>query len=191
MNLITGDARYATATERGLDWLIHWYDFFVGGMIVGEEHWTCISAEAAFPALHKPAYRAFCDSYGAFLREQQATSEGSGPNTVDLAGGYAATPFVLPFNTPTSSRTEAMLSAYQLEQHDGAADPVLWHQIETALGYLLGQQIREDNDFSVAAADSRGATPESALERTVRIDYVQHSCSALIRAAEILEADGR
>ena len=191
MNLITGDAKYASATERGLDWLVHWYDFFVGGMMFGEEHWTCISAEAAFPTVHNPEYRAFCDAYGQFLRPQQAREAESGPNTFDMVGGYAGTPFVLPFNTPTSSRTEAMLSTYQLETHEGHADPVLWQQIETALAYLLGQQIREDNDFSVAAPDSRGAMPESPLERTVRIDYVQHSCSAMIRAAEILEADGR
>ncbi len=34
----------------GLDWLVNWYDFFMGGFFYGEEHWTCIAAEAAYPA---------------------------------------------------------------------------------------------------------------------------------------------
>src|SRR5690606_7460370 len=46
MHAVFGDARYRDAAERALDDLIGWYDFFAGGFFYGEDHWTCIAAEA-------------------------------------------------------------------------------------------------------------------------------------------------
>ncbi len=175
MHALTGDARYAAAAERALDWLVGWYDFFVGGFLYGEEHWTCIAAEAIWPAVQKPAYREFCDGYAEWSRRNQEAT----------TGAYDTTPFVVPYNTPAGSRTEAMLSAYLLDLHHGAPDPRIADQIRLTLAYLLGQQIRPDNDFA-AIGPADGGVPASAIDRTVRIDYVQHVCSAMIRASETL-----
>jgi hypothetical protein len=185
MYAVTGDARYAQAAERGLDWLVDWYDFFLGGFFYGEEHWTCIAAEAIWPAVKNPKYQAFCDGYGAFLRAQQP-EPGDFPDEDDLAGGYNFTPFVPPYNTPAGSRTEAMISAYLLGVHHGDPDPQLRTQIAAALQYALGQQIRPDSDFD-AAGSADGGMPGSPIERNVRIDYVQHVCSAMIRASEWID----
>src|SRR4029077_16829446 len=95
-----------------LDWLAGWYDFFLGGFFYGEEHWTCIGAEAISPAVPKAAYREFCDGYAKFSRQEQ-----------DDAGAYNAMPFVVPYNTPAGSLTEAMISTYVLDAHAGVADP--------------------------------------------------------------------
>ena len=47
---------------------------------------------------------------------------------------------------------------------------------------LLRQQIRADNDFYVAGdITGIGAVPGTPIDRLVRIDYVQHVCSAMIR----------
>jgi hypothetical protein len=185
MNKITGDPKYAQAAERGLDWLVDWYDFFVGGFIFGEEHWTCIAAEAIWPEVKKPKYREFCNAYGEFLRQQQPEL-GEHPDEDDLVGGYNVTPFVPPYNTPAGSRTEAMISAYLLGAHAGVPDEALRGQIAAALQYVLGQQIRPENDFNVVG-DADGGMPGSPLERNVRIDYVQHVCSAMIRASEWID----
>src|SRR5206468_12715366 len=56
MYAITGEAAYARAAEQALDWLVDWYDFFMGGFFYGEEHWTCIAAEAAYPAVQQGRY---------------------------------------------------------------------------------------------------------------------------------------
>jgi hypothetical protein len=37
MHIVHGDPRYIEATERALDDLVAWYDFFAGGFFVGEE----------------------------------------------------------------------------------------------------------------------------------------------------------
>ncbi|HUJ63359.1 MAG TPA: beta-L-arabinofuranosidase domain-containing protein [Kofleriaceae bacterium] len=182
---ITGDPRYAAAAERALDWLVDWYDFFLGGFFYGEEHWTCIAAEAIWPAVKSEKYREFCDGYATFSRGEQP-QPGDDPDLDDLAGAYNVTPFVMPYNTPSGSRTEAMISTYQLELDHGAPDPRVRAQIRLALQYLLGQQLRPDSDFA-AIGDVDGGIPASAIERTIRIDYVQHVCSAMIRASQWID----
>lgn len=191
MHVITGEARYRDAAERALDYLVGWYDFFVGGFFYGEEHWTCIAAEAAYPAIQKDAYRRFCSGYGAFLRTQQAGLD-EFPDQPDYAGSYNLTPFLIPYNTPAGSRTEAVISSYLLSRHHGQPDEALRVQVLAAASYLLTQQIRPDSDFSVAAGvPAAGAVPASPVDRRVRIDYVQHVCSALIRAVELVESSSQ
>lgn len=185
MYVVTGDARYATAAEKGLDWLVHWYDFFMGGFFYGEEHWTCIAAEAAWPAAKNPAYKDFCHGYGRFLRGQQP-EPGEHPDQDDFAGAYNVTSFVPPYNTPAGSRTEAMISSYLLGKHHGTPDAEVRGQIRAALQYALGQQIRPESDFNVVGA-GLGGMPGSPIDRNVRIDFVQHVCSAMIRASEWID----
>ncbi|MBS1118118.1 MAG: hypothetical protein H6Q90_346 [Deltaproteobacteria bacterium] len=185
MHVITGEPVYAQATARALDWLVGWYQFFMGGFFYGEEHWTCIASEAAYPTANNPAYRDFCHGYGAFLRDQQAEL-GEHPDEDDFAGAYGFTPFLVPYNTPAGSRTEAMISAYLLGRHHGTPDARVRDQIHAALQYALGQQIRPDNDFAVVGPGS-GGMPGSPIDRNVRIDFVQHVCSAMIRASEWID----
>lgn len=185
MHALTGEAVYARAAERALDWLVGWYDFFMGGFFYGEEHWTCIAAEAAYPAVKHAAHADFCHGYGAFLRRQQA-APGAHPDEDDFAGAYVFTPFLPPYNTPAGSRTEAMISAYLLGRHHGRPDPAVRQQIRDALQYALGQQIAADNDFAAVGA-ARGGMPGTPIDRSVRIDFVQHVCSAFIRASEWID----
>jgi hypothetical protein len=185
MHVITGEAAYARAAEQALDWLVGWYDFFLGGFFYGEEHWTCIAAEAAYPAVKNGEHVDFCHGYGAFLRQQQA-APGDHPDEDDFAGAYAFTPFLVPYNTPAGSRTEAMISAYLLGRHHGRPDPAVRRQIRDALQYVLGQQITPDNDFGVIGP-GLGGVPGSPIDRSVRIDFVQHVCSSFIRASEWID----
>ena len=185
MHVITGDPKYAKATEGALDWLVGWYDFFMSGFFYGEEHWTCIASEAAYPTAKNPAYRDFCHGYGKFLRQQQA-EVGEHPDEDDFAGAYNFTPFLVPYNTPAGSRTEAMISAYLLGRHHGTPDAEVRDQIRAALQYALGQQIRPENDFAVIGP-GLGGMPGSPIDRNVRIDFVQHVCSAFIRASEWID----
>ncbi len=185
MHVITGDPRYGQAATRAIDWLVDWYDFFMSGFFYGEEHWTCIASEAAWPTGNNPRWRDFCHGYGAFLRQQQPES-GEHPDEDDLAGSYNFTPFLMPHNTPAGSRTEAMISAYLLGRHHGTPDHDIEEQIRAALQYVLGQQLRPENDFNVVGP-GHGGMPGSPIDRNVRIDFVQHVCSAFIRASEFID----
>jgi hypothetical protein len=184
---ITHDARFLSAAERALDTIIAWYGkTFATHFFFGEEHWTCIAAEAAWPDLQHDRYRRFCADYATYLRTQQLTAAGA-PGQEDLAGGYSIAPFFVPYNTPTGSRTEAMISAYLLGREHGTPDERIRRQVLAALGYLLRQQIRPESDFASPVPDVDGAMPESPVDRTVRIDFVQHTCSAMLRARALFE----
>ena len=188
MHAVYGGERYRVAAERAIDWLVAWYDFFAGGFFYGEEHWTCIAAEAAWPALKHDRYREFCDGYADFLRRQQFAEGDFSPDSDDLAGVYGVTPFVVPNNTPVGSRTEAMLSTYLLDRHHGRDAEPLRQQILRSMRYALDQQVRAEGAFAwPAASNPLGAFTGSSIDPGVRIDYVQHICSAMIRTAAILD----
>src|SRR6185503_18706408 len=187
LHAVYRDPRYLKAAERALDWLVAWYDFFAGGFFYGEEHWTCIASEAVWPALKKDRYREFCDGYADFLRRQQFAA-GDFAEMDDLTGVYGVTPFIVPNNTPVGSRTEAMLSTYLLDRYHGRDNQPLREQILRSMRYALGRQVRPDSDFAfIAGAQPTGAITASAIDPTVRIDYVQHVCSAMLRTAVLLE----
>jgi hypothetical protein len=102
------------------------------------------------------------------------------------------TPFVMPQNTPAGSHTEARISTYLLGKYHGQPSRALRQEILETLHYLLRQQIRPDNDFAVQKkSNGLGAVPANPVDRTVRIDYVQHVCSAMIRAVELAEEEAR
>jgi hypothetical protein len=183
------DERMIRAAERALDALTGWYDFFAGQFFFGEEHWTCIAAEAAWPELKHDRYREFCSDYAAFLRTQQFVG-GETPTQEDLAGAYSVTPFFVPHNTPVGSRSEAMISSYLLTKYHGKPDARIRRQVLAAVTYLLRQQIGPDSDFFTPTPFADGAMPSSPIDRTVRIDYVQHACSAMLRAIELLADEG-
>ena len=145
MHTMTGDQRYIDAAEKALDDQIGLYDFFIGGFFYGEDHWTCIAAEAAYPAVKKRQYFDFCADYAEFLRTHQL-AEGDFPSQGDLAGSYMFTPFAMPANTPVGSRSEAMISTYLLGRQHGVDDRELYRQIMAAMRFALGQQIRPEQE---------------------------------------------
>jgi hypothetical protein len=187
MHAVYGDARYLKATESALDQLIAWYDFFAGGFFYGEEHWTCIASEAAWPALRHDRYREFCDGYGAFLQRQQMLADDYGEDQADLEGTFGVTPFLVPNNTPVGSRNEAMISSYLLGRYHGRPSEPLRQLILRSMRYALRQQVRPDNGFwTRASAEGMGAFTGSPIDPVVRIDYVQHIGSALMRSVPLL-----
>ncbi|MBA2542956.1 MAG: hypothetical protein H0V17_25140, partial [Deltaproteobacteria bacterium] len=73
-------------------------------------------------------------------------------------------------------------------RHHGTPDGAVREQVRGALQYVLGQQIRFENDFNVVGS-AYGGIPGSPIDRNVRIDFVQHVCSAFIRASEWIDQE--
>jgi len=180
-----GEPRYQEAARRALDWLTHdAYDHFAGGFYFGEDHWTCMAAEAAYPLIDSAQYARFCDHYAAFLRRTQF-QESEGPD--DFTGAYGFTPFFPPHSTPAASRTEAMISAYVLGRRRGHPVEATRRQVVRSLRYLLAQQIRSENSYLMAnPARALGGWMQSPLRRFVRIDFVQHAGDALLRGQDLV-----
>lgn len=189
MYAVTGDERFAKGAEKALNWLVGWYDFFIGGMLYGEEHWTCIASEAIWPYAKNPEWLDFCNGLSRFWGLGQP-HPGERPDQEDLVGSHNVTPFVMPQNTPAGSHSEARISTYLLGRYHGKPDRAMRREILETLGYLLRQQIRPGNDYAVmTSAKGRGAVPGNPVDRVVRIDYVQHVCSAMLRGVELAEEE--
>jgi hypothetical protein len=183
---ILPDPALTAAAERALDYLTGAnYDYFLGQFFLGEDHWTCIAAEAAFPFANKDAYARFCYAFARLNRRVQVEPDG-GP-LADLAGAFGVTPFFLPHNTPAGSRTEANVATYRLSVLRGEPQPDILETVRRSLRYLVDQQFRPEGMYLFARPDSAlGGIGQTPLQPAVRIDYIQHTASAMARGLDLV-----
>jgi len=183
---ILPDEALSAAAERALDYLTGAnYDYFLGQFFIGEDHWTCIAAEAAFSFVNKDAYAHFCYAFARMSRRVQVEPDG-GP-LADLAGAFGVTPFFLPHNTPAGSRTEANVATYRLSVLRGEPQPDILETVLRSLRYLVDQQFRPEGMYLFARPDQAlGGIGQTPLQPVVRIDYIQHTASAMARGLDLV-----
>ena len=188
--------RWVASLDRALDYLTDkQYANLAGQFYFGEDHWTCMAADAGWDALppsHREKYARFCDGFVAFLRRTQFT-----PRDViaraqpDFVGSYGFSPFLPPHATPVGSRSETTISTYDMQRrrgfdaksNDRYDGRETLEQIALGMQFLLDHQIRDDNAYLMANPDAaRGGFLMSDVKRYIRVDFVQHSCSAMLRA---------
>jgi hypothetical protein len=179
---VFADRRSLQGAERALDFLTGpKYAYFVGWFAYGEDHWTCIAAEEAWPHLTSRRYVDFCSGYAAYLRRLQY-----GTNHPVYAGQYGFSYVLVPQVAAAAGYTEAMISTYRLSVHHGQADAVLKAQVLAALEALRRNQLRDDNSYlATSPLDASGGVRRSIVQQDIRLDFTQHALSALIRGAEL------
>jgi hypothetical protein len=189
-------ARARDGLDRGLHWLTDTqYATLAGQFFFLEDHWTCMSVDAGWseldPARREP-YARFCDQFIAFLgRTQFKEGDAIVASQPDFLGAYGFSPFLPPHGTPVGSRSETTLSTLSLQKRRGLparVTDVTRAQIVRGMRFLLAHQL--DDDSSWLAADpekTRGGFYMSDVARRIRVDFVQHACSAMLRAASLFE----
>ncbi len=181
---VLGDERYLVAAERALDFLTteKYSPFFLGHLIYGADHWTCIAADEAWPRLQKSEYLDFCKGYAHFIRRMMY-EPGEWKND-DFSGHYGFGAVMVPQAPAAAGFTEAIISTANLARAHGIDDPSLETQLSQALDALARDQIRLDNSYLMAnSTAARGGIRRSLVEQEVRIDFTQHAATALIRGA--------
>ena len=181
---VTGQPEALPAAERALDFLTRRkYDFPLGRFVYGADHWTCIAAEEAWPALSHPQYLEFCRGYARFMhRLQYRPDPDSAPR--DFVGHYGFGYQLVPQAPATAGFTEALLSTIALARHHGVEAPDLVADARLALAVLLREQLRDDNSYlAPRPARALGGFRRSLVEPEIRIDFVQHAATALARAS--------
>ena len=160
---VFADRRSLQGAERALDFLTGpKYAHFVGWFGYGEDHWTCIAAEEAWPHLTSRRYVDFCRGYAAYLRRLQYAA-----NHPVYAGQYGFSYVLVPQVAATAGYTEAMISTYRLSVHHGQADAMLKAQVLTALETLRRQQLRDDNSYlATSPRDASGGVRVPSCSRT-------------------------
>ena len=182
---VLGDEASLRAAEQALDYLTGpKYDYFLGRFIYGDDHWTCIAAEEAWPHLRSSRYLDFCGGYSRFIGRLQY-KPGEWDNA-DYTGHFGFGALAVPGAPVTASAAEALVSTYLLSEHHGRPDEAVKAQATLALNALVRDQVRLDNAWLLPdPVYARGAIRFSLVEQEVRIDYTQHSASALIRGGEM------
>ena len=157
------------------------YDFFFI-----EENWHCLAARASLGHHRNDNYERFCLDYITY-KSRLMLDEESGVSR-DLLGSYGFGNVIPPHNTPTGGFGETLAAAMELRRARGeslADDQVLMRGVLT---FLLRQQWRPELCFACIAEPAiAGAFSESMSSPVIRIDYVQHSMSALGHGGRLLD----
>jgi hypothetical protein len=191
-----GAERLMAAADRGLDYLTDGaYDYLAGQFFFGEDHWTCMAADAAWDKLpdeHRQRYARFCDRFAAFLRRMQFTDEDAlTAEQPDFRGAYGFSSILPAHATPVGSRSETAISIWRMDRHFGplaaeSADATR-QQVLAGMQFLLARQITDDGAYLMPNPDeARGGLLMSDVNAFIRIDFIQHACSAMLRAMELL-----
>ena len=161
-----------------------YWDFFLGRFFFLEEHWTCLAAREAWPIFSDQKHARLCMDIGRFYRHLQHRS---GASFDDYVGGVGFSPFFPPHTTPTASRAEAMIAAYELSVEIGEPADDLKEGIRQAVGFLMHNQFRAEDAYLLQDPEtSTGGVAWNYLDPTIRIDTVQHACSVMLLGAEFI-----
>jgi hypothetical protein len=182
-------ARRAVAFLTGPRWSFfgdrYWYD---------EEHWTCQAAAELHARTHDDAALDFCVRFAQFTAALQPRP--SNEDTLDLDGALWLGPGVTPRLTPVASRSEAMLAVLDAmregeseRRSDRASDIDDIDTIERATRRSLALLTRWQMPAGAAhlLADplaAAGASPETEVSWTLRVDQAQHTGCAFARFIE-------
>jgi hypothetical protein len=182
---LTGEAKYQEGARRAMDYLAGpYWDFFLGSFFFLEEHWTCLAAREAFSLFKDEKHARLCIDIGRFHRHLQ---HHAGAPFDDYIGGVGFSALFPPHTTPTASRAEAMVAAYELALQIKEPAEDLLEGIRQAIGFLMHNQFRAEDAYLLHDAElAAGGVIWNYLDPTVRIDTVQHACSVMLLGAEFL-----
>jgi hypothetical protein len=188
---ITNDPRDLDAATRGLARLVGsgWH-FFGDRYYFSEEHWTCQAMEDLWERAPNQEALTFCKRWHEYQRRMQY---GAGEHAMDAEGAFGVGNFVSPRLTPASSRGEAagatLLAVMRQQAQTGTHDPereLLSQELDSAVAFVVRHQFRPGPAHLFASAGSMfGAMPGSAVDWQIRIDYLQHAGSMMVRWLEI------
>jgi hypothetical protein len=191
---LASDPRDLEASLRSLDYLVHHgWSFFGSRYYWGEEHWTCQALDELTVSGAAPDERAvlndaldFCLDWAAYGRHLMY---GPGDAAFDADGAYGFGPVITPRLTPAGSRSEAGIATLHAARRLGRPATQLQpleEQLRRSLAMLLRHQFRPGPVHLFADPQAvEGAMPGSEVDWALRIDYAQHSGSALVRWLEL------
>jgi hypothetical protein len=192
---LLGDGRDLEAATHALAYLVGPAWQFLGSRYYwGEEHWTCQAMDDLWDHAPVPIRQKaldFCLRWQAFGRKLQFDA---GDSPMDADGAYGFGPLITPRLTPAGSRTEAALATLDAAARAGIAPAelrTLQRQIRRTLALLMRHQLGHGQKYLFADPGAvEGAVPGSEVDWQLRIDYAQHTGSAMVRFLEFCERDG-
>jgi hypothetical protein len=180
---LLGDPRDLEAATRALAHAVGpAWDFFGSRYYFGEEHWTCQAMDDLWARAPSAPALDFCLRWHAYGRRLEYVS---GETPFDAEGAYGVGPVPTPRLTPAASRAEAAIATLDAARRAGVAGAelsLLEHQIRKSLAMLIRHQLPQPAPYLMAdPAAVEGALPASEVDWQLRVDFAQHTGSALVR----------
>lgn len=173
---LNGDRRLIESVRRGADHLIAAQKKME---TLPDDSWLMQALEVAHGIKKGDRYAEHAINIAESMIADQYTSASRHP---EYEGGFRPG---RPRATPAASRAEGIVAAYRLARATGdARAPGLAAALKSVARFLLSQQLDANDSSLRTPARAAGGFRESATSWLVRIDFVQHSISALLGVAE-------
>ena len=183
---LTGNVEDRQAASRAVARLAGpGWTFFGSRYYFGEEHWTCQAMEDLWDVAPDRQALDFCLRWQEYNRRLQYQG---GDSPYDAEGAYGFGPLVTPRLTPVGSRCESGIATLDAAARAGGVSSeelaTLDAQMRRSLALVIRHQVGSPAipRYLLAAPEAvEGAMPASEVDWQLRIDFSQHSGSALIR----------
>ena len=173
---LDGEPRWLEAASRAAQWLIGVRDHGKTIARLDHDHWLLYALNELHRHAPSPAYL----EHTRKLVQAITSTQHKAPGFADWHGGW----YKPPRTTPTATRTEGLAAAYQLLRDHGGSHEEL-AEIKTAIE--AGLRFQLDNQYSPASSlylpnpgRALGGFRGAHEQGEIRIDYVQHSLSAIL-----------
>jgi hypothetical protein len=174
---LTGEKKWLDGADAGARYQLKVFSL-LDDKRLPHDHWLLYGLNEVHRKRPRPEFVDGAMRFARVIIQAQHTRENQ-PQP-DWDGGY----YKPPRSAPTATRMEGLNSAYALARDFGRgadAKQIRW-SIEKGTGFLLRMQVGPEIAMYCQDPEaSLGGFRESLARASIRVDYVQHSISALLR----------
>ena len=179
------DESWLDTVERNANYLINVRDRGRQTSRLIHDHWLLYALNELYRFRPKPLYL----KHSMRIAQAIMGRQNRNPATPDHLGSY----YRPPRSTPTATRSEGLLAAYQLARdfgRQGRAQATL-EAIGLGISFQLQTQFQPESVLYLEDPErALGGFRRSLTDFEIRIDYVQHNISALVALYRLLEREG-
>jgi hypothetical protein len=178
-------AAWLDTAAKGAHYLITVRDRDLATVRRIQDHWLLYGLNELYRFQKRPSYLRHAMRIASAIRGSQNRR----PAAPDSLGSYGRSAR----STPTATRSEGLLAAYQLARDFGTRQQAraIRDTIYLNLAFQVQTQFRPESVLYLKRpARALGGFHDSLTGLSVRIDYVQHNISGLLTVYRILKADG-
>ncbi len=179
------DESWLDTAEKNANYLINVRDRGCQTSRLIHDHWLLYALNELYRFRPKPLYL----KHSMRIAQAIMGRQNRNPDIPDHLGSY----YRSPRSTPTATRLEGLLAAYQLARDFGSQSEAraILKAIGLGIAFQLQTQFQPESVLYLEDPErSLGGFRRSLTDFEIRIDYVQHNISALVAFYRLLESKG-